>query len=288
MRKAFGLALVLAAAACGKAPDHGRRGGGDRGRGDADVAARDTAAAPAGIAPTAAPGVAFNYKYAFRLPADRISAVQEEHAQACEKLGLQRCRITGMYYHLTGDRDIEARLDFKLDPAIARAFGKEGIGLVNRADGRLVTSEISGTDVGTDIDAASRDEAQQADALKKIEAQLARPGLSASERTELQRQAQRIREAIAASKSDKAEKQESLARTPMSFAYESGDMAPGVRRSLSQGTDNLVAALEWMLLAAITLLPWALAAGLVWLGWRRFGRRRTPVVAAGAQDSAAA
>jgi hypothetical protein len=217
--------------------------------------------------------VAFNYKYAFRLPAERISAVQEEHAQACEKLGLARCRITGMYYHLTGERDVEARLDFKLDPAIARAFGKEGIAAVNHADGRLVTSEITGTDAGSVIQAVNRNQADQQEALRRIEAQLAKPGLSGRERPELQSQAQQIRESLAAGKAEKEEKQESLAKTPMSFSYESGDMAPGVRRSLSQGFDNLVGALEWMLLAAITLLPWLLMAGIAVLIWRRFGRR---------------
>src|SRR5881628_1327936 len=101
MRKAFGLALVLAAAACGRAPEHGGGGGGGGSTAEADRSSSDErAAAPAGIAPTAAPGVAFNYKYAFRLPAERITAVQEEHAEACEKLGVARCRITGLYNHL--------------------------------------------------------------------------------------------------------------------------------------------------------------------------------------------
>src|SRR3954468_4272446 len=216
MRKAFGLALVLAAAACGRAPEHGGGGGGGS-TAEADLSSSDErAAAPAGIAPTAAPGVAFNYKYAFRLPAERISAVQEQHAQACEKLGLARCRITGMYYHLTGDRNVEARLDFKLDPTIARAFGKEGIAAVAHADGLLVTSEITGTDAGAAIDVVNRDQAQQAEALRKIEAQLAQAGLKAPERVELQRQAQQLREAMAAGKAEKADKQESLAKTPMS------------------------------------------------------------------------
>jgi Domain of unknown function (DUF4349) len=270
MRKALVPVLVLLAAGCGQRSDHDA-GGGPRGGGNfasADAAA-DVAAAPGGIAPTAAPGVAFNYKYAFRLPAERISAVQEEHAQACEKLGLARCRITGMYYHLTGERDVEARLDFKLDPAIARAFGKEGIAAVNHADGRLVTSEITGTDAGSAIVKLSRSQADQEEALRRIEAQLARPGVPARERAELQSQAQQIREAIAAGKAQKTEQQESLATTPMTFSYESGDMAPGVRRSLSDGFANLVAALEWMLLAAITLLPWILVGGLGFLAWRR-------------------
>jgi len=274
MRKALVPVLVLLAAGCGKVPDHSS--GGDRASGSASNAASADAAAdaPAGIAPTAAPGVAFNYKYAFRLPAERISAVQEEHAQACEKLGLARCRITGMYYHLTGERDVEARLEFKLDPAIARAFGKEGIAAVSHADGRLVTSEITGTDAGSVIEKVNRSQGEREDTLKKIEAQLAKPGLGGRERAELQTQAQQIREAMSAGKAEKAEQQESLAKTPMTFSYESGDMAPGVRRSLSDGVANLVAALEWMLLAFITLLPWLVVAGLAWLGWRRFGPRR--------------
>jgi hypothetical protein len=271
MRKAFGLGLILLAAGCGQAPNRGgESASSDR---SASNAASDDLAAP-GVAPTAAPGVAFNYKYAFRLPAERIAGIQEVHAQACEKLGLARCRITGMYYHLTGDRDIEARLDFKLDPALARAFGKQGIDAVTHADGLLVESEINGEEEQSAIDAARRDEADSGERLKKIEAQLARTDLRSPERAELQSEAQQLRDAMASNRAERTEKQEMLATTPMSFSYQSGDMAPGVRRSLSQGFDNLVGALEWMLLALITLAPWVAVGLLVWLGWRRFGPKR--------------
>ena len=88
----------------------------------ADLRSSRAPAAP-GIVPTAAPGVAFNYRYGFRLPAQHIAAVQRQHAAACEKLGIDRCRITGMHYRLVNDRDIEGMLAFKLDPMIARKFG---------------------------------------------------------------------------------------------------------------------------------------------------------------------
>ncbi|MEA3000010.1 MAG: hypothetical protein QOK17_1843 [Sphingomonadales bacterium] len=278
MRKAFGLGLILLAAACGQAPNRGGDGV-TATRSGGNAAADEDLAAP-GVAPTAAPGVAFNYKYAFRLPAERIAGIQEQHALACEKLGLARCRITGMYYHLTGDRDIEARLDFKLDPAIARAFGKQGIDAVNHADGLLVESEINGEEEQSAIDAARRDEADSGERLKKIEAQLARSDLRSAERAELQSQAQQLRDAMAGSRAVRTEKQALLATTPMSFNYQSGDMAPGVRRSLTQGFDNLVGALEWMLLALITLAPWLVVAILAWLGWRRFRPRPTEAAAA--------
>ena len=91
---------------------------------DSATSSRAGSFTPPGISPTAAPGVAFNYRYAFRLAGERISAIQEQHAAACEKRGIARCRITGMTYRLIGNRDIEATLAFKLDPTIAREFGK--------------------------------------------------------------------------------------------------------------------------------------------------------------------
>src|SRR5688572_33423589 len=94
------------------------------------TASRDASAAAEqggpNISVTAAPGVAFNYRYAYRLPNARISAAQEAHASMCEKLGITRCRITGMRYSLVNERDVSASLELKLDPAIARHCGKDG------------------------------------------------------------------------------------------------------------------------------------------------------------------
>src|SRR5687768_934297 len=50
------------------------------------------------IRPTAAPGVAFDYRYAFRLDAERIAEAQQEHQRLCERYTVNRCRITGMVY----------------------------------------------------------------------------------------------------------------------------------------------------------------------------------------------
>src|SRR3569623_1826477 len=82
-----------------------------------DRAVDENAAAPAGIAITAAPGVAFNYHYGFSLATGRIGETQEAHAQACEKRGIARCRITGMKYQLLGENRVEAQQVLKLDPA---------------------------------------------------------------------------------------------------------------------------------------------------------------------------
>jgi hypothetical protein len=96
-------ALLLATTACGSGGGGGERRTSEDLRtmdvseqaSSHDMAAPASPPPPPAIGPSAAPGVAFNYRYAFRLPGERVSAVQEQHAAACEKLGLDRCRITG-------------------------------------------------------------------------------------------------------------------------------------------------------------------------------------------------
>jgi hypothetical protein len=302
MRKALPfLAILLATAACGQ--QERRESTQDLKTYDvqeappaAEMVATDSmrsVAAP-GIAPTAAPGVAFNYRYAFRLPGARVSAVQEQHAAACEKLGLDRCRITGMRYRLVNESDVEGMLAFKLDPAIARAFGKQGIDAVTQAEGMLVDSEISGVDVGSEIEAGTRTGAGLSEELRKVEEQLARPGLRAPERAELQAQAARLREAIRANSAGQSTRRESLAKTPVVFNYGSGDLVPGfdthspLKSAIETAGDNLIGGLAVMLVIAVTLLPWALLVLAAWWAWRRLRplrQRREVAATAEAQSS---
>lgn len=231
------------------------------------------------IAPTAAPGVAFRYGYAFRLPAERIAEVQEQHARACEELGLARCRITGMLYRVVNEQDIEAMLAFRLEPTIARRFGRVGVEVVTGADGMLVESEITGTDVGTGIRTAGRNIAEMEDELARIEAELARGGKSTAERQQLEYQAQQLRQSIRAQRATHEEQQESLANTPMVFNYGSGDLVPGPTRdptlaeAARQAWENFVKGLLILFVILVTLLPWAALAGLVILAIRIVRRR---------------
>lgn len=242
------------------------------------------------IGPTAAPGVAFNYRYAFRMPGQRVAGVQEQHAQACEKLGLARCRITGMRYRLVGEEDVEGMLAFKLDPTIARQFGKAGIEAVTSAEGMLVDSEISGTDAGAAITAANRTGAQLSDDLRRIETQLARPGISGEERARLQSEAQQLRQSLRANSAAREEQQESLATTPVVFQYGSGDLVPGFdtrspfSNALDRAGENLVAGSAFLIVALATLLPWAL---LLLLGFWIVRRLRPHLTAAQVRRDAA-
>lgn len=210
---------------------------------------------------TAAPGVAFNYRYEFRLPPIKIAEVQEQHAQACEHLTVARCRITGMYYRVNNEHNVEAWLAFKLDPAAARQFGREGVAAVLGAEGSLSESEISGTDVGTEIHAANRSIAELQGELQRIEAQLRAPRLDLDEKARLEDQAGQLREQIRAGTAQRDEAQASLATTPMVFRYASGE--PTLGQSLQDAGGTFLDSAEVLLRILIALLPWAVAAGII-------------------------
>lgn len=291
------IALVLALAACGGPNQGDERSASDLETYEAGEAARGSPPPPpppppasgslsadaqsrAGpnVSPTAAPGVAFNYHYSFGLEAERVAAAQERHASMCERLGTARCRITGMLYRVRGDDDIEARLELKLDPAIAREFGREGVGVVVAAEGRLIESRIAGTDVGTAIRQTGRSIADMEADLRRLEARLA-GRLTQGERQSVEYEAQQLRQAIRAAQQNREDAQESLATTPMVFAYGSGDLVPGsdtrrpFRDAMDQAGSNFVDGLAVLFVLIVTLLPWALVGLLGWLGFRALRRQ---------------
>jgi len=271
MRKVLPVVVTLILVGCGRAEDSGSQA--SREAADLSTADESGAPSPPGIGPTAAPGVAFNYRYAFRLPGHRIGAVQEHHAAACEKLGVERCRITGMHYEQNGEDEVEARLAFKLDPALARAFGRDGIAAVTRAGGELRSADITGTDVGAQIAANTQSAAQIGGELARIEQQLARPGLAASERAELQRQAQELRASARANQAQQSERRAELASTPVVYDYEAGETGGPIANAARSSLSMLERSLATLLVLLVTLLPWAIVAVLLWLFWRWVNRR---------------
>jgi hypothetical protein len=242
-------------------------------------------AAPTGIAVTAAPGVAFSYHYAFSLAAARIAAAQEAHAQACEKFGIARCRITGMKYQRLGENRVAAMLAFKLDPAIARTFGKNAIAIAEAAEGTLTEAEITGTDAGGTIDAAESERAHARAEVQRLDGELAKKGLKDEERTTLQQQRADAARIADAAVGTAAEARASLATTPLVLDYSSDAAVQGFDGSapLKSSLSLLIGSAETtvtVLLGAIALLgPPGLVVLLGWLAWRRYGpKRRRPVV----------
>lgn len=248
----------------------------------------ERADAPPGVGVTAAPGVAFNYRYAFRLPNNRIAQIQEAHATACERLGLDRCRITGMRYRLVDQKDIQAMLALRLDPAVARDFGKQATDAVRKSDGMLVDQEITGEDVGTRIAGANKSESELRAELARIEAELARPvpmvrgnvaPQAAVDRQSLLNRAEELRGQMRSLQATRDADERALAGTPMVFTYGSGSVVPGfdvrspIKDALQQAADNFMGGLLAILVIFITLLPWVVLGGLVFWLYRAARRR---------------
>ena len=226
----------------------------------------DVAESGPGIAVTAAPGVAFAYEYLFRLPGNSISRAQEGHAQACEKLGIARCRITGLHYAVGEDpADVTATLNLKLDPAIARKFGTDGIDAIVKAGGRLGGADITGSDAGGAIKAIDRRIAAGRAELQDIEQKLAKLPAKALERFTLIQRATELREQYALATSNRTEQVDSLATTPMTFRYTASSAIPGFDSGAPLYTGYLIG--KQSLLFALTVLIVVIGVGAPWLAF---------------------
>ncbi len=235
---------------------------------DSAAGAQGRAAGGPNISPTAAPGVAFNYNYSYALAWQRVAELQERHAAMCEALTVARCRITGMHYRVLGPDDIQARLELKLDPAIARTFGRQATEAVLQAEGMLTENEISGVDAGGQIRQATTDIGRLQADLARIQQRLA-GRVGDEERAELQAQAEQLREQIRALGDQRQAQQESLATTPMVFNYGSGDLVPGYRppqslgEALGKAWEDFKTGGTALVAFLIRAAPWLLLLGLI-------------------------
>jgi hypothetical protein len=278
---AAGLILLLSLSSCGKRAEE------PDGASSTDVAEHPGPR----INPSAAPGVAFTYAYQFRLPALRIAAVQEQHAQACEKLGLSRCRITGMRYQVRGENMISAELNLKLAPDIARKFGRDTIAAVQRAEGMVTDTQIGGADVGTAISESRSREGAIKDDILKLERESRRSGISAQVHAELATRLQDLRNELAQNGETRRGNEEALASTPMTFSYASGGLIPGfdprspIREALENSGWIIVGIIAFLIQLIAVILPLALFGGLgLWL-WNRSAALRRRVVGRAGTES---
>lgn len=231
------------------------------------------------IDPDSAPGIAFDYRYAFRLEADRIAGMQREHQQLCARYG-SRCQVTGIDYRAVNDEDVEASLSFAVDPAIAAQFGRESVNAVTAADGELTDSAVSGTDVGTPLKANHGELEDLQAELDRVDARLAQPNLPRAERAQLAEQRQTLRQQISALDEETGEQEHRLATVPIQFRYGSGTLAPGpghgptVGQATARAAGNFLGALRTILILFVSISPWALTGLLGWLGFRAWRKRR--------------
>ncbi len=285
--------LVLVLAGCGEQTDQHRRAEREYVQNDssaADVQSEPQAlivpASPRSgsnlpeVRPEAAPDVAFGYSYNFGIAADRIAGVQQRHARTCEKLGTSRCRVTGMTYRRNGEDSVEAELKLALDPSLAHRFGETAMAAVQEAEGELVDSEIIGNDVGTGIRRSTRSIADLQEELRNLEQRIAAPGRDEA-KPGLREQAAELRRQIRALEDNRGEQRDALATTPVTFGYSSSAFnagRPDFGGAAGKAWDQVVWGGYMLFVLLSLLLPWLLAAGLVWLVVRTL-RKRMPKAA---------
>jgi hypothetical protein len=255
------IAMLLSVASCSAPAPEGER-----------ESERSAVAGP-NVGVSQAAGVSLSYFYGFRLPAERIIAVQEEHAALCEALDAARCRVTGMSYDIGRNRAITASLQLKLAPDIARKFGKQGIDITVKRGGMLASALIESEDSGSVVATASSDAAAIEAEKAQLTEQLSKAGLSSNERTELQRRLVELSEQQRTVRAAGDAATLKLASTPMSFRYTSGNVDAGltdgaVVGAIKDGWANVVVGFATILTILISVSPWiATAILLLWL-WR--------------------
>jgi hypothetical protein len=240
-------------AGCSKAPDNG----------------------VAGEAASNASTIAFAYQYDLRLPSNLISDVQEAQAQACEHEGV-RCRITGMTFRVDEAGAVAASLDVKIAASIARTFGRDAVKRTEASGGALIGAEITGTDTEASLqEARSRSSDANTDEAA-IDRQLARPDLTASDRSNLlARKAEAVRQQREG-RSAATSVRESVAFTPMHFSYVAGS-GVGLQARLMEVAHAAYVSLTWTLTMLLSLLAYAgpplIVVFLLALAWYHFGRK---------------
>jgi hypothetical protein len=206
----------------------------------------------------AATGTGFDYRYAYRLPGNRLKGVLQSNADACDRLGPARCRILSMRYRVDEGSHIRAVLTIKADPGIARAYGDAVTANVTGSDGVLVDTEITGAD--------STASARSVAVVNRLRDQL-RTAQTASTPENLAR-ATRIRSALDTIAEVEASQGQTLATAPVLITYESSNALTGLGssdanfRNAGQTFENTLAQLvvvlasvgPWLLLMLVVVL----------------------------------
>ncbi len=224
-----------------------------------------------------APGVAFTFAYAFTLPAEKVSDVQQRHAAACGQLGLDRCRVTGMDYRQPAEGEAQGRLDLLLAPEAAPAFGREAVELVKAAEGKVADATVSGENAGDAIDASHQTSRGLKAEMARIEARLATRSLTRESRTELESRLTELRRELASQGELRARAETSLATTPVTLTYTSegllgsGNAFSGAAKA---SWASLMTMLSFLLVVGGGILPWAALGLLGWFAWRGLSKLR--------------
>lgn len=240
---------------------------------DSVESAADTGSAPI---PVSVPQIAYTYTYGFRIAADAIAPLQQNHADLCEDKGPDVCRIISMEQSGSEGDYGYGRLVLAVASKDARAFGAQLNGSAESMDGEQVSLSISGEDLSksiVDTEARLRSRTLLRDRLMDI---LRSRNGSVAELVEAERGVAQVNEEIDQASSWLAEMKGRVAFSEVTINYNSGSRSSGsftgpIAEAFSSigailGTTIAAIIIGLTILVPLLLLFFALR----WL-WRRSG-----------------
>lgn len=178
-----------------------------------------------------------------------------------------------MSYSLDQNEQVHAELDLKLDPAIARQFGKLAQQLVQANDGKLIRLQIGSSDEGQANQQASQQKSDATAQMAQLQNELAKAKTGSTEHANLISQIQTLQQQAAEQSRAIQTSQAALASTPMQFHYYGRGGVPGFRgnpiREAWHTFMTVVVALVGIFLQALAILiPAGLLVALLIALWR--------------------
>jgi hypothetical protein len=223
--------------------------------------------------PVSAPKIAYVYDYGFRIAPAKIPEVQRKQADLCESKGPNICRILEMRQDGAEGDYASGTLSLAVSAPRARAFGSELSGLVGKADGKQVSSSITGEDLSkqiVDTEARLRARTLLRDRLMEV---LASRNGKVSELVEAERSVAQVNEEIDQARSWLAEMQGRVAFSRINISYQSGAPSSGgfvapIRAAMGNVGSILGTMIAFLIMAATVLVPlglvgWALRFAIV-------------------------
>ena len=217
-----------------------------------------------------APLLAYAYGYAVEAPAGRVPGLLASHEAACAAAGPAVCQMTGSSVDREGRDQVRASLSLRAAPAWIARFRSGLADQMSKVGGRVAGATVESEDLTRQIvdnEAALRAKTTLRDRLQAILA--TRPG-KVSELLEVEQALAAAQGEIDARQSELAVMRTRVQTSALTVTYRSsGALAPeGVASPLARAAEDfvgiLVITLALMVRAAAWLLPWALAAALIW------------------------
>jgi len=189
----------------------------------ADVAEPTTSPAPGGDIPVGSmPQIAYRYALGFRMEGDAIKPLQNRHADMCEALGANRCRIISMRQAEQEGNYSYGSLQIAVASGIARDFSKDLEQSSGSVDAELVSSSIDGEDLSKQIvDTEARLRSRELLRDRLMDVLRSRRG-TVAELVEAERSVAQVNQEIDQARSWLNEMRGRVAFSQMSITYEAG------------------------------------------------------------------